>query len=148
MTNAAGIDAPAPFIVQTALGAVLVVAGLAVAVIGALGLLGRLPRNRFAGVRTEASMRDDDTFRAANRVAGLPFLAAGVVAAAAGGIAMITPDALATVIIMVIGVVGLFGMMMAGGAIGTQAAASVPEKPAGGCGGCCGGGCAKALLGG
>ncbi|SDN25486.1 SdpI family protein [Allokutzneria albata] len=148
MTNAAGIDAPAPFIVQTALGAVLIVAGLAVAVIGALGLLGRLPRNRFAGVRTEASMRDDDTFRAANRVAGLPFLAAGVVAAGAGGIAIATQDALATVIIMVIGVVGLFGMMMAGGALGNQAAAAVPKKPAGGCGGCCGGGCAKALLGG
>ncbi|MFB9906617.1 SdpI family protein [Allokutzneria oryzae] len=148
MTNAAGIDAPAPFIVQTALGAVLIVAGLAVAVVGTLGLLGRLPRNRFAGVRTEASMRDDDTFKAANRVAGLPFAAAGLVAAASGGLAIAMQDALATVIIMVIGVVGLLGMMAAGGALGSKAAAAMPEKPAGGCGGCCGGGCAKALLGG
>lgn len=123
------------------------VVGLAIAVIGFLGLRQRLPRNRFGGVRTEATLRDDETFRVANRVAGLPVLVGGLVGAVSGVIALVQPSTsgvLVTVAVGTVGTVGMLGIAIAGGALGHLAAEAVPERrdvPAG-CAGCaCGGGC-------
>ena len=55
------------------------VLGLVVATVGVLGFLERLPRNRFGGVRTPATLRDDETFRVGNKVAGLPIAVGGAV---------------------------------------------------------------------
>jgi hypothetical protein len=54
----------------------LVTAGVLVAASGILGVLGRLPRNRWAGVRTSATLRNDPAFEAGNRVAGPAVIAA------------------------------------------------------------------------
>ena len=66
----------------------LVIAGVALLAISLLGWWQRLPCNRFAGIRTPATLRSDTAFIAANRVAAPPILAAGVICAAAGGLAL------------------------------------------------------------
>jgi hypothetical protein len=120
------------------------VAGLVVAVVGVLGFLERLPRNRFGGVRTPATLRDDKTFRVGNKVAGLPIAVAGGIGIASGAFGLAMSGAAA----IVIGVVGLVGMLVlagAGGVLGHRAAEALPapepELPAG-CKGCQCGGCA------
>jgi uncharacterized membrane protein len=67
-------------------GVALITAGLAFAVVGVLGWYERLPQNRFAGVRTPATLRDDETFTMGNRVSAPLTIAAGAVATL-GGIA-------------------------------------------------------------
>ncbi|MGH3918901.1 MAG: SdpI family protein, partial [Pseudonocardiaceae bacterium] len=61
------------------LGVVLLSAGGALLTVGLLGWRQRLPRNRFAGIRTPATLRSEAAFVAANRVAAPPVLAAGAV---------------------------------------------------------------------
>lgn len=58
--------------------------GLAVAVVGALGWRGKLPRNRLAGIRTPATMRSDQAFQTANRAGGPLVTSGGLVAVLAG----------------------------------------------------------------
>ncbi|MEU2126388.1 SdpI family protein, partial [Nocardia niwae] len=72
---------------------VLFVLAVVAVATGALGLTGRLPRNRFFGVHTEAALSTDETFRIANRVAaptsiaaGALLFAGGLVGLAAGGV--------------------------------------------------------------
>jgi uncharacterized membrane protein len=119
--------------------AVPVLAGLLVAAVGFLGLRERLPRNRFFGVRTSASLRDDETFRLANKVAGLPTLVGGLVGILAGIAAVLMPDTGGLVAAVIIGLVGLLAITVAGGALGHRAALALPEPtpelPAG-CGAC------------
>ena len=52
--------------------ALLMLAGIA-------GVAGRLPRNRFVGVRSPETLVDDDSFALANRVAGPTMIAASVI---------------------------------------------------------------------
>nr|WP_093944890.1 SdpI family protein [Actinoalloteichus hoggarensis] len=124
------------------LAAVLLPAGAALLVIGWRGLRETLPRNRFAGVRTEATLRSDEAFRVGNRAAGLPTLVSGVIGVltAAGVLGLSGP---AQWLALGVGVLGLIGLTVAGGVLGTRAAATVKEKPARtlGCAGqCCGNG--------
>ncbi|WP_053714523.1 SdpI family protein [Saccharothrix sp. NRRL B-16348] len=118
---------------------VLGLIGVAFATVGVLGVRGRLQRNRFFGVRTKATLRDDETFALANKVAGVPNTAAGAIALVAAVAAAVNP-ALA----LVIGLVGLVGSVVvasAGGVLGHRAAEAMPEQAPAGCGGCaCGGG--------
>ncbi|MGB8961382.1 MAG: SdpI family protein, partial [Pseudonocardiaceae bacterium] len=60
--------------VSMLLGVLLLVAGGALITVGLLGWQRRLPRNRFAGIRTPATLRTDAAFSAANRVAAPPVL--------------------------------------------------------------------------
>lgn len=120
---------------STILGAVLLVAGAALLVVGLLGWRRRLPRNRFAGIRTPATLRSDAAFAAANRVAAPTVLAAGVISAIAGALAVGTGGAMLTTIVAVAGV-GVVGLLIAGGLLGHRAATAVPPPPAAGCGGC------------
>ncbi len=131
---------------STILGVVLLVAGAALLTVGSLGWQQRLPRNRFAGVRTPATLRSDAAFAVANRVAAPPVLAAGAVCAAAGALALGADGATLTVIVAVAGV-GTVALLIAGGLLGHRVAAAVPVGPpssAAGCSECsCGGaGCA------
>jgi uncharacterized membrane protein len=99
--------------------AVLVVAGVLVAASGFLGLTGRLARNRWAGVRTSATMRDDRAFRVGNQAAGPAVVGGGVVAILCGVIAMASSGSagwvLGGVIVMVL-------LVVAGGVRGDRAA--------------------------
>ncbi|EHR53874.1 hypothetical protein SacmaDRAFT_5760 [Saccharomonospora marina XMU15] len=124
--------------------------GLLVGWGGLLGWRERLSLQRGAGVRTRATLRSDEAFRVANKVAAVPTMAAGAVGvlAAAAGLAM--PSALGTVIAAVVGLLGMFVLVAGGGLLGHRAAEAVPAPSApAGCGGCgCGGGGCSALAGG
>ena len=90
------------------------IAGVALLAVGLLGWRQRLPRNRFAGIRTPAALRSDAAFIAANRMAAPPILAADVIYAAAGGLALGTHGPALTVIVGVAGT-GAFALALAGG---------------------------------
>lgn len=109
---------------------------------GFLGWREKLPRARGAGVRTEATMRSDEAFRVANRVAGLPTMVAGAVGVLAGAAVLAMPDTLGAVLAAIFGVVAVFVLVAGGGILGHRAASAVPVPTApAGCGGCaCGGG--------
>jgi hypothetical protein len=115
------------------------VVGVGIGVVGLLGWLERLPRNRFGGVRTPATLRSDEAFRVANKVAGLPVTVAGLVGVAGGALGLF-----AGLIVAIVGFVGMVAIAVAGGVLGHRAAESVPEPapelPAG-CKGCACGGC-------
>lgn len=129
---------------STILGAVLMVAAAALGTVGLLGWRRRLPRNRFAGIRTPATLRSDAAFAVANRVAAPTVLAAAAVCATAGLLALDAGGTMLTVIVAVAGV-GTVGLLAAAGLLGHRVATAVPPSPAAGCGGCdCGGaGCAE-----
>lgn len=126
------------------LAAVPVLAGLLIAAVGLLGLRERLPRNRFFGVRTTATLRDDATFRLANRVAGLPTLVGGLVGILAGAAGLLMPNTAGLLACVLIGLAGLLAITVAAGALGHRAALALPE-PAPGvppqCAGCACGNC-------
>jgi hypothetical protein len=117
---------------------------------GLLAWRERLSRERGAGVRTAATLRSDEAFRAGNRVAGLPTLAGGVVGVLAGIAALVMPSTGGLVTAAVIGLLGTFGLLAGGGVLGNRAASMVPApEPAAGCSGCsicaCGSGGCSAL---
>jgi uncharacterized membrane protein len=68
-----------------ALGLVTLV-GLLLVVLGWLGLVGRLPRNGFAGIRTPYTMRSDENWAATHRAAA-PVLIFGGIAIVMAGLA-------------------------------------------------------------
>lgn len=117
------------------LGVVLVIAGVALLTVGLLGWWQRLPRNRFAGIRTPATLRSDAAFIAANRVAAPPVLAAGAVCAVGGGLALGSAGSALTVIVAVTGA-GTLGLLLAGGLLGHRVAVATIPPPPGGCAGC------------
>jgi uncharacterized membrane protein len=97
-----------------------------------------LPRNRFAGVRTPATLRSEGAFVIANRVAAPPVLAAGAICAAGGALALGT-EGPALIVIVTLAGAGTVGLVLAGGLLGHRVAATIPP-PAGGCASCsCGG---------
>ncbi|MGH3599278.1 MAG: SdpI family protein [Pseudonocardiaceae bacterium] len=126
------------------LAVVLLLAAAALLTVGLLGWQRRLPRNRFAGIRTAATLRSDAAFSAANRVAAPTVFAAGAVCAAGGALALGTGGAALAVIVAVAGS-GAVGLLLAGGVLGHRVASAVPP-PTGGCAGCAcsGGGCTAA----
>ncbi len=116
----------------------LLVAGAGLLTVGLLGWRRRLPRNRFTGIRTPATLRSEAAFVAANRVAAPPVLAAAAVCALGGALAL---GASGPALITIVGVAGAgtVGLLVAGGLIGHRLAAAMPPPP-GGCAGCtCGG---------
>ena len=117
------------------LAAVLLIAAAALFTVGLLGWQRRLPRNRFAGIRTPATLRSDAAFSAANRVAA---------PTVGGALALGTGGATLAVIVAVAGA-GAVGLLLAGGLLGHRVASAVPP-PTGGCAGCIcsGGGCTAA----
>ncbi len=118
-----------------ALGAVLLLAGVALVMVGALGWRGRLPRNRFAGVRTAATMRSPEAFAVGNRVAGPPTVAAGVVLALGGGFAVAATGPTAAVVAAVCTVGGL-ALVVAGGLLGHRSASALAGATPARCANC------------
>lgn len=131
-------------VVQVIFCAVLLLAGVALLVLGWRGLRGKLPRNRHFGVRTPASLRSAEAFELANRAAAPGILAGGAVAALAGVALPALASGLSVALVIVLGLLGTFALMTIGGLTGNRAAEAVPAPAAGGCGGCAGG-CCSAL---
>lgn len=122
-----------------------IVLGVLVGWSGLLGWRERLPRARGAGVRTVATLRSDEAFRIANKVAGLPTLFAGVVGVLAGVAGLFMPGTAGPIVACVLGLAGMAVLVAGGGLLGHRAASAVPvPEPvsAGGCSGCACGGCA------
>ncbi|MEV6319632.1 SdpI family protein [Nocardia sp. NPDC051787] len=105
---------------------------------GALGLTGRLPRNRFFGVHTEAALSSDETFRVANRVAAPTSIAAGALLFAGGLVALAASGIVALVVAAGAAVVALFTLGAGATAAAQAADAIAPPAEVGGCGSSCG----------
>lgn len=101
--------------------AVVIVAGGLVALVGVLGCLGRLPRNRLAGVRTSATLRSDRAFEVGNRVAGPAVIVGGVAAMVSGLVALSLPERDMTACVLA-GVVVMVALAVVGGVRGDRAA--------------------------
>ncbi|WP_229745713.1 SdpI family protein [Rhodococcoides trifolii] len=115
---------------------VLLVCAVFVGSVAVLALARKLPRNRFAGVRTPASMSSDDAFAVANRVAG-PTTAAAALFLVFGAIASLAFGGWAAsgaVLVCVAAALVIAGM---GGSMGARAAAALPKPEAAGCGHAC-----------
>lgn len=120
-------------------GLVLLLIGVALVAVGGLGARSRLPRNRYAGVRTAATLRSPQAFTLANRVAAAPIGAAGVVLLAASAVLLAGAPAAAAWVVSGIAVVGGFVLAGLGGLLGDRAAtrlAAAPTSCAGTCPGC------------
>ena len=100
---------------------VVVVAGVLVAVSGALGWAGKLPRNRLAGVRTSSTMRSERAFVVGNRAAGPAVTLGGLVAVAAGVAGLFLPVSDAAGVVLV-GVLGMAVLAVGGAIVGSRAA--------------------------
>jgi SdpI/YfhL protein family len=124
------------------LAAVALALALVFGVPGVLGLVKRLPRNRWIGVRTADTMRSDEKFELANRVAG-PGLICAALVLVMGAVLAILLGGVAGVIVAAAAIavgVGLGGVI---GSLGVRAAAAMPE-PASDCG--VSGGCTSCSL--
>lgn len=122
-----------PTALRIVLATTLFLAGLSVGTVGGFGLRGRLPRNRWAGVRTAATMRSDETFTVANQVAGAPLLASGAVAVVVGLLTAVMPTTASLLIVLIVGLAGTLALALVGGALGHRAAAAIPEPAASSC---------------
>jgi len=122
-------------------GGLLVLGGLGLAVVGVLGWRRRLPRNRWAGVRTVHTLRDEETFAVGNQV-GAPLTMAAAAVAVLGGVAALaqhTSGAPARVTLVVLAGVGALALTVAGGVLGDRVARRVPVPSFEGCTGTCAG---------
>lgn len=125
-------------VVLTVLGVMMAVAGLALAVVGVLGWRRRLPRNRFAGVRTAATLRDDETFAVGNQVSAPLTVTAGVAGLVAATAAAFAPAAVTGWVLAGIGILAMLALMLVGGVLGDRAATlAAPVETLGGCTGVC-----------
>jgi SdpI/YhfL family protein len=120
---------PVPLSLRLILGLGLVLMGIALLTVAALGWSRRLPRNRWAGVRTVATLRSDAAFAVANQVAAVPLAAAGAVAMA-GAFPLLAgaPGALAWVL-PAVSLVGMLVLAGIGGVAGDRAAGAVRQPP-------------------
>lgn len=124
------------------LAVITLVLALIFLTVGALGTTRKLPRNRWFGVRSAETMRNDDAFVVANRVAGPGLICAGAILAMGailafalgGGAGVILAFAAIVVGVVIAGVIGSFGIR----------AATTVEEPASDCGQS--GGCASCSL--
>lgn len=120
------------------MSAVIAVLALVLAVgslgVGVAGLTGALRRNRWAGVRSPETLRSDEAFTVANRVAAPGYLGAGAILAATGVIGLLVGSW--GFLFALFGVVVALLVVSAAGSMALQAALAVPTPDAGGCG-CC-----------
>ncbi len=128
-----------PAFLGPVLGGVLLLAGLLLLTTAGLGARGRLPRNRFAGVKTPATLASDAAFAAAHRAAAVPLGAAGAVATVAGGVLLTGPGAVLGWTLVGIAVVGLFVFAGLAATVADRAAAAAAPEPLPGCAGSCAG---------
>lgn len=110
----------------------VVLGGIAVA-----GLTERLPRNRWAGVRTPETLRDSETFALANKVAAPTMMASAALLVIGSAAAVLLEGALGVVAVG-FSVVAAVITTALGGTLGARTAAALPAPDTGGCGSSCG----------
>ncbi len=115
----------------------LFVLAVAVGAVGVAALTGKLSRNRWAGVRTADSLRDDEAFALTNKVAAPSMLGAAVLLAV-GGVASLTLPVVGGVIAVIVTVVAAALTAGAGGSIAARVAAATKPAESEGCGSSCG----------
>jgi len=103
-----------------------IVLGMLVAWGGFLGLRGSLSYERGAGVRTAATLRSEEAFRTANRIAALPTLAGGTVGVLAGIASSFVPSTGGMLTTVALGLLGTLALVVAGGLLANRAAEHVP----------------------
>lgn len=118
--------------------ALLLLAALYFGAVGALGLAGRLRPNRFAGVRTPATLRSEAAFALANKVAAPTVLAAAALFAL-GGVFTLLADGWVAAAAAAAAALTAFVTAGAGANLGIRAAALLPAPQQGPCGNSCGG---------
>lgn len=103
--------------------------GMLFVVVGVMGLLGKLPRNHIAGIRTPFTMRSEENWYATHRAAA-PFFVFGGVAATMAGLAVLpfsaagkVPEGVSAAACVVIAIV-LGVTAVAGWLFGTRVARS------------------------
>jgi SdpI/YhfL family protein len=130
-----------PLPVRLVLGALLVLLGAALLTVALLGPRRKLRRNRWAGVRTPATLRSDAAFGVANQVAAAPLGAAGGVALAGGAALLAGATGVLGWTLVAVSLVAVFVLAGVGGVAGDRAAAAVPATDPGPslCGGACAG---------
>ena len=130
-----------PVTVRLVVGSALVLVGLALVVVAALGARSVLRRNRWVGVRTAATLASETQFVAANRAAAVPVGAAGVIAVVGGAFLLVDDGAVLNWVVLTISLLGVLGMTVVGGLVGDRAAALTPAPApfAASCGGACAG---------
>lgn len=107
--------------------AVLVFALAAVwAVVGVLGLIGRLPFNRWIGVRADETMRSREAFDLANRVAAPGMLAAAGILLLSGLVAL-GVGGYWSIVFAVVGLIAALFVVGLVSAYGVRAAAALPS---------------------
>ncbi len=148
-----GVVSHAPLALTIPLAAVLLVLALPSAVTALRGWDGTLDRRGRLGLHTPAAMASERAFALANKVAApLVGAAAGVGVLCAVLVLALPIGVAGAIVVAVLGLVGLFGQLVAASSMGERAARTVPRparKPeaAGGCCGGCGcgdGGCGSA----
>ncbi|WP_371053434.1 SdpI family protein [Rhodococcus gordoniae] len=115
----------------------LFVLALVVGAVGVAALTGKLPRNRWAGVRTPESLRDDAAFALANKVAA-PSMLGSAVLLAVGAVASLTLPTVAGIIAVVVTAVAALITAGAGGSVAARVAAATKPEETAGCGTSCG----------
>ncbi|MGE3286022.1 MAG: SdpI family protein [Pseudonocardia sp.] len=127
---------------RLAVAALLAVSGTALVTVAVLGARGRLPRNRFAGVRTAATLRSEAGFALAHRVAAAPLAAAGGVALLGAAAAAFAGGGTAGWVLAALAALGTVLLAGIGGTLGDRAAQRLaaqdpaPSACTGTCAGC------------
>lgn len=141
--RAAAYPGQVPLTLRVIAGSVLVLAGILLLTVGVLGAGSRLRRNRWIGIRTAATLRSDAAFAHGHRAGAVPAAAAGAVALVGGAAVLLGGDAAAPVwVVLVISVIGAFGLACVAAVVGDRAAAAVavtataPQGCLGACAGC------------
>jgi hypothetical protein len=140
----------APFALRLVMLLVLLAIAVLLGSTGYLGWRGRLTPAGRLGVRTSTALTDWESFELTNRVAGLPTLVAGLIAAFSGAAAFGLSTLLGSVVAAGIGLIAAIVLTAAGGVMGDRAAkvmlASRQTSPAS-CVGCACGGCSAPATG-
>lgn len=116
---------------------VYLVLAVALGAVAAAALAGSLPRNRWLGLRTDATLRDDATFRAANRVAAPAQLGAAAVLllGALGGLLL---DGGAALFVVITAPAAAVVLMAMSAGIAQRVATAMEPDDIGACGHSCG----------
>ena len=111
--------------------ALLVLVGATLLTVGVLGARSRLPRNRWVGIRTPATLRSEPAFTLAHRVGAVPAAAAGVIALVGGALLLAGSDAPALDwVLLTVSVLGSLGLAGFAGRVGDRAAATLSAAAA------------------
>lgn len=109
-------------------GPLLLGAGLLIVAVAVKGWRGDLARNKMVGIRTPATMASDEAWHVAHRLAGPWMIAGSLGAIVPGAVLLFRPtNGTATATIM-IGLAVMVALVIAGGGIGSMAAARLDEN--------------------